>query len=91
MGTPAELKIGRCGKCPSTADPDLVEALRIWRKSTSAGAGVPAYVVFSDATLLAIAERRPTDDAALLAIPGIGRTKLDAYGTDVIGIVTTTR
>ena len=60
-------------------------------RAASAQASVPAFVVFSDATLLAIAERRPTDDAALLAIPGIGRSKLDAYGPDVIGIVTRTR
>ena len=91
LSTPAELKIGRCENCPSSADPELVDALRTWRRSTSTEASVPAYVVFSDATLLAIAERRPTDDAALLAIPGIGRTKLDAYGADVIGIVSATR
>jgi DNA helicase-2/ATP-dependent DNA helicase PcrA len=48
---------------------------------------VPAFVVFSDATLLAIAERRPADDAALLAIPGIGRSKLDRFGADVLAIV----
>ena len=35
LSTPAELKIGRCANCPSTADPDLVEALRSWRKTTS--------------------------------------------------------
>ena len=91
LSTPAELKIGRCENCPSSADPELVDALRNWRKSTSTEASVPAYVVFSDATLLAIAERRPTDDAALLAIPGIGRSKLDAYGAEVIGIVSATR
>jgi len=91
LETPAEIKIGRCSRCPSTADPELVDALRTWRKSRSAEASVPAFVVFSDATLLAIAERRPTDDAALLAIPGIGRSKLDAYGPEVIGIVTRTR
>ncbi len=91
MSTPAELKIGRCQNCPSTADAELVDALRSWRKETSSQASVPAYVVFSDATLLAIAERRPTDHAALLAIPGIGRTKLDAYGAEVIGIVATSR
>ncbi len=90
LETPAEIKIGRCSRCPSTADPELVDALRSWRKSRSAQASVPAFVVFSDATLLAIAERRPTDDAALLAIPGIGRSKLDAYGPEVIGIVTRT-
>jgi len=91
LETPAEIKIGRCSRCPSTADPELVDALRTWRKSRSAEASVPAFVVFSDATLLAIAERRPTDDAALLAIPGIGRSKLDTYGPEVIGIVTRTR
>jgi DNA helicase-2/ATP-dependent DNA helicase PcrA len=89
--TPAQVKIGRCANCPSSADPDLVDALRTWRKSRSTEASVPAFVVFSDATLLAIAERRPTDSAALLAIPGIGRAKLDAYGQDVIGIVSKTR
>ena len=91
LETPAEIKIGRCARCPSTADPELVEALRTWRKSRSAQASVPPFMVFSDATLLAIAECRPTDDAALLAIPGIGRSKLDTYGPEVIGIVTRTR
>ena len=89
--TPAQVKIGRCASCPSSADPELVDALRIWRKTRSTEASVPAFVVFSDATLLAIAERRPTDQAALLSIPGIGRAKLDAYGQDVIGIVSRTR
>jgi DNA helicase-2/ATP-dependent DNA helicase PcrA len=88
--TPAQVKIGRCANCPSSADPDLVDALRTWRKARSTQASVPAFVVFSDATLLAIAERKPTDNAALLSIPGIGRSKLDAYGQDVIGIVSRT-
>ncbi len=91
LTTPAAIKIGRCERCPTTADPALVDALRAWRKNRSSEASVPAYVVFSDATLLAIAERRPTDDAALLAIPGIGRAKLDSFGQDVLKIVTGTR
>ncbi len=85
--TPLELKTGRCAKCPSTADPELVEALKAWRKSTAAERSVPPYVVFTDATLYAIAERCPTDDAGLLAIPGIGRSKLDTYGADVFTLV----
>ena len=89
--TPAQVKVGRCASCPSNADPELVDALRSWRKSRSSEASVPAFVIFSDATLLAIAERRPTDNAALLSIPGIGRAKLDAYGKDVLGIVSATR
>lgn len=87
LRTPAEIKIGRCQNCPSSADPDLVEALRAWRRSRALDDEVPAYVVFSDATLFAIAEQRPTDDAALLAIPGIGRTKLDSYGSEVLALV----
>jgi DNA helicase-2/ATP-dependent DNA helicase PcrA len=83
----AQIKAGRCANCPWSADPQLVDALRAWRKDRSSQASVPAFVVFSDATLLAIAERKPADNAALLAIPGIGRAKLDAYGTDVLEIV----
>ncbi len=86
-----QLKAGRCARCPSTADPALVDALKDWRRRKSAEDSVPAFVVFSDATLLAIAERRPTDDRALLAIPGIGRTKLDKFGPDVIDIVSRVR
>lgn len=83
----AQIKAGRCARCPSSADPQLVDALRAWRKDRSTQSSVPAFVIFSDATLLAIAERKPADNAALLAIPGIGRAKLDAYGIDVLAIV----
>ncbi|MCV7069570.1 HRDC domain-containing protein, partial [Mycobacterium rufum] len=48
---------------------------------------VPAYVVFTDNTLIAIAESLPDDDAALVAIPGIGARKLEQYGADVLGLV----
>lgn len=87
LTTPAEIKTARCGNCPSNADPGLVDELKAWRKMRATEASVPAFVVFSDATLLAIAERRPADDAGLLAIPGIGRTKLDRFGADVLAIV----
>jgi DNA helicase-2/ATP-dependent DNA helicase PcrA len=91
LATPAEIKAARCSRCPSTADPELVEALRSWRRQRAASASVPAFVVFSDATLLAIAERRPTDRTALLGIPGIGRSKLDSYGAEVLAIVGSSR
>lgn len=87
LSTPLEVKVGRCASCPSTIDPELVAALKAWRKQTSADASVPAFVVFSDATLVAIAERRPADAAQLLSIPGIGRSKLERYGADVLRIV----
>ena len=87
LATAAEIKAGRCQACPSTADPGLVAELKAWRKGRASDASVPAFVVFSDATLMAIAERRPCDRAALLAIPGIGRSKLDTYGSEVLSIV----
>jgi DNA helicase-2/ATP-dependent DNA helicase PcrA len=43
--------------------------------------------VFTDATLVAIAEQRPTDDRALVAISGIGATKLERFGAEVLQVV----
>ena len=48
---------------------------------------MPAYVVFSDATLEALAEVRPTDRQALLRINGIGAAKLEKYADDVLEIL----
>ncbi|RIJ77076.1 ATP-dependent DNA helicase UvrD2 [Nakamurella silvestris] len=87
LRSPVEIKSGRCGNCPSNADPAVVEALKAWRKQLAAEQSVPAFVIFTDATLLAIAERQPSDDAGLLKIPGIGRAKLDNYGEQVLNIL----
>ncbi|MYH94709.1 MAG: ATP-dependent DNA helicase UvrD2 [Acidimicrobiaceae bacterium] len=56
------------------------ERLRQWRLERSRADGVPAYVVFSDATLRELARRRPATDEGLLAVPGIGPAKLAAHG-----------
>ena len=48
---------------------------------------MPAFVVFTDATLQLIAERRPADESQLLAIAGIGQAKLDRYGADVLALL----
>ncbi len=87
LATPVEIKTGRCAKCPSTADPELMDELKAWRRTLASEKSVPPYVIFTDATLLAIAERCPVDDAALLSIPGIGRVKLDSFGADVLALV----
>jgi DNA helicase-2/ATP-dependent DNA helicase PcrA len=63
---------------------ELFERLRAWRSKTAASASVPAYVVFSDATLQAIAESRPASLRELAALPGIGSRKLELYGEDVL-------
>ena len=69
------------------AEGGLYEALRRWRRERSSADGVPAYVVFHDATLAAIADRRPRSERDLLAIPGIGPAKLERYGGDVLAVV----
>ena len=48
---------------------------------------MPAFVVFSDATLQQIAESRPQSQPALLKISGVGPSKLDQYGDDVLAVV----
>ena len=59
----------------------MFQRLRQWRLERSEADEVPAFVVFSDAVLRELARGRPTTDAALLAVPGIGPAKLAAYGT----------
>jgi DNA helicase-2/ATP-dependent DNA helicase PcrA len=82
----AARKLGRCEDCPASYDEALFERLREWRAEQAKAASVPAYVVFTDLTLIALAEARPTTDGALLAISGIGATKLERYGADVLAI-----
>jgi DNA helicase-2/ATP-dependent DNA helicase PcrA len=82
-----ERKLGRCPTCPSDRDEALYDALRDWRAGRAKELGQPAYCVFTDATLAAIAEQKPGDVAALVAIPGIGQAKLDKFGQDVLALV----
>lgn len=85
---PAPRKLGRCEDCPSSMDQNLYDALHAWRAERAAEESMPAFVIFTDATLTAIAEARPTDERELLRIPGIGRTKLTKYGESVLNICT---
>lgn len=68
-------------------DRDLFEALRAWRAQTAREQGVPAYVVFGDATLRALAEHRPAKAADLVGISGIGEKKREAYGEAVLEVI----
>ncbi len=74
-----------------TPDPEgaaeLFERLRAWRARIAKARGVPAYVVFADATLAGIAAARPRDEDALLAVKGVGPRKLAEHGADVLAIV----
>ena len=87
LHTDAERISGRCEECPVSADPALLEALRAWRLEMSREMTVPAFVIFSDATLLAIGEQQPTTPEELLQIPGIGEAKLNHFGEGILGIV----
>lgn len=68
-------------------DRGLFEALRIWRAETAREQGVPAYIVFGDATLRALAEHRPASLADLDGITGIGAKKREAYGKGVLAVI----
>ncbi|MBB5957377.1 DNA helicase-2/ATP-dependent DNA helicase PcrA [Saccharothrix tamanrassetensis] len=81
------VKLSRCGSCPSDVDEELLNRLRAWRAGRARELKVPAYVVFTDATLVAIAEQRPEDIPGLVAIAGIGAAKLDRYAADVLALV----
>ncbi|MFR9751316.1 DNA helicase RecQ [Nocardia sp. 004] len=71
----------------AAADLPLFEKLRAWRAATAKEQGVPAYVVFHDATLREIAARKPTSLAQLGEVSGIGENKLAKYGEHVIGVL----
>lgn len=81
------IMLRRCETCAVDVDEVLLAELKEWRLKTSRELNVPAYVVFTDNTLIAIAESLPTDDAALTAIPGIGARKLEQFGADVLQLV----
>jgi ATP-dependent DNA helicase RecQ len=69
------------------ADAELFEALRAWRAGEARDQGVPAYIVFGDATLRAVAVARPSSRGRLDGIPGIGAKKLEAYGDALLRVV----
>ncbi|MEU9705137.1 ATP-dependent DNA helicase UvrD2 [Streptomyces sp. NPDC047981] len=81
-----EMKLMRCEDCPFDMDEGLYERLRDWRSEQARELGQPAYCVFTDKTLMAIAERVPTTDGELVGISGVGARKLGRYGADVLAL-----
>ncbi|TML86653.1 MAG: ATP-dependent DNA helicase UvrD2 [Actinobacteria bacterium] len=69
------------------ADPAVYQALKTWRSATARDCGVPAFVIFHDTTLAAVAEAKPRDRHALLALPGMGPVKADRYGDELLAVV----
>jgi ATP-dependent DNA helicase RecQ len=68
---------------------ETLHRLRRWRLETARAASVPAYVVFHDATLTAIAAAQPASLAELLRVPGVGDSKLRKYGEEVLEVLRT--
>ncbi|MFP3578236.1 ATP-dependent DNA helicase UvrD2 [Arthrobacter sp. SIMBA_036] len=87
LATGAERKIGRCNQCPPSYEEQTFDALRQWRKDVAQAAEVPAYVVFTDATLTAIAEARPSSLEELAGLAGVGSSKLERYGEAVLEVL----
>ncbi|MEU1258260.1 ATP-dependent DNA helicase UvrD2 [Streptomyces chartreusis] len=81
-----EMKLMRCEDCPSDMDEGLYERLREWRGVQARLSGQPDFCVFTDKTLMAIAETEPTTPDELARIPGVLKRKLDRYGDDVLAI-----
>ncbi|HWL48562.1 MAG TPA: HRDC domain-containing protein, partial [Acidimicrobiia bacterium] len=97
MQVPFGEKVGKVGKAgvfgrltpgsDGAADPGLMERLKTWRLGQARAQGVPAYVVFNDRTLEALAVLRPSTEETLLQVPGIGPAKLEAYGDQILELL----
>ncbi|TGY36230.1 DNA helicase RecQ [Microbacterium laevaniformans] len=86
-GGAARIRKAAASDAVADGDRDLFEALRAWRAGVAKEQGVPAYIVFGDATLRALAEQRPASIAALDGITGIGAKKREAYGEGVLAVI----
>jgi DNA helicase-2/ATP-dependent DNA helicase PcrA len=84
---PSRAEKPRGAAVPTPAGGPLFDRLKAWRRTRAAADGVPAYVIFHDATLAQIAERKPRDRNDLSAIGGVGPMKLDRYAEEVLAIL----
>ena len=71
----------------SLAERETLDALKAWRGEVARAHNLPAYVIFHDSTLRAIAQRSPRNEADLDGIPGLGQKKREAYGAEVLRVV----
>ncbi|MGZ4212728.1 MAG: ATP-dependent helicase [Actinomycetota bacterium] len=90
VAAPARASAPAGSRAPAApAGSPLFEALRSWRAGVARDAGLPAYVVFHDATLAEIARLAPATRAALRSISGVGPLKMQRYGDEILKIVAT--
>ena len=87
LTTPGEKVVGRHAECESPGNEELFVQLRGWRARVAKEEQVPAYIIFSDATLQAVSEALPMTVDELYAISGIGQKKAQLFGQDLLDIV----
>ena len=89
VAMPSRNSSGRTGgaSAPPSADPGRLDRLRRWRLEVSRRDGVPAYVVFHDSTLAALAAASPRTVADLAEVPGVGPAKLERYGAELFELL----
>jgi superfamily II DNA helicase RecQ len=85
-GRPARPRVAAPAAGLDVAGNKLWERLRAWRSETAKAHGVPAYVIYHDATLLELARACPGSLGRLRGVPGIGAAKLDRYGQALLEI-----
>ncbi len=86
-----ERKLRHCSDCPVSFDESVYAALKEWRRAEAESTGKPAFVVFTDTTLMAMAEMLPSTVSELVTISGVGQMKIDRYGEAVLSIIKTAR
>ncbi|MBX6367971.1 MAG: DNA helicase RecQ [Rhodospirillales bacterium] len=89
---PAEMRKGRARRAASPSlvsetEVPLWERLRELRLELAREQGVPPYVIFHDATLLDMLRLKPRDLRSMAQIPGVGRSKLERYGAQFLGVL----
>jgi DNA helicase-2/ATP-dependent DNA helicase PcrA len=72
---------------PTSGSDEVLVALKAWRSAMARRAAVPAYVIFHDRTLEAVAAARPSTHDQLLALPGLGPVKVNRYGDELLDVV----
>jgi ATP-dependent DNA helicase RecQ len=85
----AKKRVASDGRAREGEEEALFQRLKALRKGLADRGRVPAYIVFSDKVLMEMAIRRPTDDAALLDVPGVGPAKLEKYGDAFLDVLRT--
>ena len=87
LATTKDKALGRHASCEGGMSEDVFAALREWRRERAAADQVPPYIVFTDATLMNLAEALPATAAEMLSVSGIGPAKLERYGAEVAAVL----